>query len=168
MNLLTGSEKSIVTEIPGTTRDLVEETVLFAGNTLRLTDTAGIRETVDAIEKIGVSRAQARLNSAELVFAVFDASKPLDQEDKALLESLRNKHVIAVMNKSDLERKVDGEYFRDNNIYSTPFFIKADTTKPALTVAFSFPFSRKDFSSANFLRSSGLLPVFACMLSRYA
>jgi tRNA modification GTPase len=110
MNLLSGYEKSIVTPIPGTTRDIVEESVYFGGCPLNLSDTAGLRDTGDIIESIGVGRARARLDSAELVFAVFDGSRPLDGEDKAMLGLLGKKRAIAVINKSDLPKQVDKEY----------------------------------------------------------
>jgi tRNA modification GTPase len=115
MNLIAGYEKSIVTPIPGTTRDIVEESVYFAGCPLILADTAGLRDTIDLIESIGVGRARSRLDMAELVFAVFDASCPLDDEDKALLELIKNKRAVAVINKSDLPNKIDKLYIRDRN-----------------------------------------------------
>lgn len=104
MNLLAGEDRSIVTEIPGTTRDVVEETVIFAGVPLRVADTAGLRETADAVEKIGVKAAKARLASAELVFAVFDGSTPLGEDDFALTEAVGDAPCVAVLNKSDLPR----------------------------------------------------------------
>jgi tRNA modification GTPase len=110
MNLLSGREKSIVTELPGTTRDVVEESVLFAGCLINLADTAGLRDTVDAIEIIGVRRARSRLETAELVFAVFDASVPLEKEDLDLIGMLQDKRTVAVLNKCDLPGKIDEEY----------------------------------------------------------
>ena len=92
-NLLSGSQRSIVTEIAGTTRDVVEVT-------LRLSDTAGLRETEDIIEQIGVRRAGERLRDADLILAVFDATRPLDDDDRRMLEQLPEKPVIAILNKS--------------------------------------------------------------------
>ncbi len=110
MNLLSGFEKSIVTEIPGTTRDVVEETVVVGDVTLRLCDTAGIRDTDNIVEKIGVDRTKERLSSCSLVLAVFDSSEELTQEDINLLNSLEEIPSIAIINKSDLERKIDADF----------------------------------------------------------
>lgn len=112
MNLLSGCERSIVTDIPGTTRDVVEETVLLGDVALRLSDTAGIRETIDPVERIGVGRAKQRLLSAELVLAVFDASQPLTEDDKGLIQSIGEAPAVAVVNKTDLESKIDVEYIQ--------------------------------------------------------
>lgn len=109
MNLLAGTEKSIVTAIPGTTRDVVEETVLAGEVKLRLADTAGIRSTDDPVEQVGVSLARKRLSSAQLILAVLDRSEPLSDEDLALLEELRDRPTIAVLNKSDLPQQLDEE-----------------------------------------------------------
>lgn len=88
MNLLAGTQKSIVTAIPGTTRDVVEETVLAGEIVLRLADTAGIRDTDDPVEQAGVQLARRRLESAQLVLVVLDRSEPLSEGDQALLASL--------------------------------------------------------------------------------
>lgn len=107
MNLLTGTEKSIVTEIAGTTRDIVEETAVVGGVVLRLCDTAGLRETDDKVESIGVARAKQKLETATLILAVFDASAPLEEQDKALFPLCKEKHAIAIVNKTDLPTKLD-------------------------------------------------------------
>lgn len=107
MNLLSGEERSIVTSIAGTTRDVVEETVNLDGLLLRLADTAGLRETEDPVELIGVERARNRLNSAALVLAVFDGSEELRAEDRSLLDSLAGRPVVAIINKTDLPQKLD-------------------------------------------------------------
>ena len=112
MNLLAGTKKSIVTDIPGTTRDVVEETVTLDGLVLRLADTAGIRETEDFVEKAGVELALQRLDTAQLVLAVFDSSSPLSQEDKDLIQRLEGLPCVAVCNKSDLDQQLDMEYLR--------------------------------------------------------
>ncbi len=109
MNLLAGTEKSIVTAIPGTTRDVVEETVLAGEVKLRLADTAGIRSTDDPVEQVGVSLARKRLSSAQLILAVLDRSEPLSDEDLTLLQELRDRPAIAVLNKSDLPQQLDEE-----------------------------------------------------------
>lgn len=102
LNLLTGTERAIVTATPGTTRDILEETVVVAGIPLVVWDTAGLRDTTDEVERLGVERARAGLKQAELVIAVFDASRQLDEADQAVCAELANKHVIAVLNKVDL------------------------------------------------------------------
>jgi len=103
MNLLAGYDRSIVTEIPGTTRDTVTETIQLGSITLRLTDTAGLRQTDDAIERIGVARSQAALAGAELVLAVFDLMEPVDQ---TLLAQCPPARTIVIFNKSDLAEHV--------------------------------------------------------------
>lgn len=107
MNLLAGTQKSIVTAIPGTTRDVVEETVLAGEIVLRLADTAGIRDTDDPVEQAGVQLARRRLESAQLVLVVLDRSEPLSEGDQALLASLARRPAIAVLNKSDLPPQLE-------------------------------------------------------------
>lgn len=114
MNLLSGYERSIVTDIPGTTRDVVEETVKIGDIILRLADTAGIRSTDDKVESIGVSLAQKRLSRAQLVIAVFDGASELDDEDKKILNDCKDKTSIAVVNKSDLQRKADIDFIKSH------------------------------------------------------
>lgn len=112
MNLLAGAKKSIVTDIPGTTRDVVEETVMLDGVVLRLADTAGIRETEDQVEQAGVELALERLDTAQLVLAVFDSSSPLSEEDKALIGRLEGLPCVAVCNKTDLGQQLDMDFLR--------------------------------------------------------
>lgn len=100
-NLLSGCERSIVTEIAGTTRDVVEECVRLGDVTLRLSDTAGLRDTADRIEQIGVRIAKEKLEQADLILAVFDSQQQLSAEDLALLEQLKGRQVIVILNKSD-------------------------------------------------------------------
>ncbi len=100
-NLLSGCERSIVTDIAGTTRDAVEEKVRLGDVSLRLWDTAGLRETDDVIERIGVNIAGKRLEEADLAIAVFDGTEPLCQEDREILLKLKGKHAIAIINKMD-------------------------------------------------------------------
>ena len=107
MNLLSGSEKSIVTDIPGTTRDIVEDTVVVGDVILRLSDTAGLRNTDDAVEKIGVDRAKKRLEQCGLLLAVFDNSQTLNEDDYNLIEASQGVPTIAIINKTDLENKLD-------------------------------------------------------------
>lgn len=123
MNLLSGCERSIVTDIPGTTRDIVEDTVVVGDVILRLSDTAGLRETDDTVEKIGVDRARKRLEECGLLLAVFDNSRELDSEDIELLESAKNVPAVAIINKTDLEQKLDINYI--SNIISNIVYVSA-------------------------------------------
>lgn len=123
MNLLTGYDRSIVTEIEGTTRDVVEETVNLNGCILRISDTAGMRETGDIVEKLGVERSRKKLERAAVVFAVFDLSKPLSDEDKELIDECKDKNVIPIINKTDLEPRLDVDYIK--NKLGSPLFISA-------------------------------------------
>lgn len=102
MNLLSGHERSIVTDIAGTTRDVVEETVLLGEVRLRLSDTAGLHDTTDTVEQLGVARAKERLEHAALVLAVFDGSRPFTEGDTALLDALADKTAVIIVNKTDL------------------------------------------------------------------
>ncbi len=102
LNLLLGQDKAIVTDIAGTTRDVLEESILLGDVQLNIVDTAGIRDTQDVIEKIGVERAKAYMENADLVIYVVDSSVPLDENDKEIMKLLQNKKVIVLMNKSDL------------------------------------------------------------------
>ena len=115
LNLLAGENRAIVTDIAGTTRDIIEETVSLGKVLLRLCDTAGIRPTSDAVEKIGVERAVGKLDEAELVMFVLDSSEELDENDLSLAERLKNsgKTVIAVVNKSDLRSAIDLDYIKN-------------------------------------------------------
>ena len=110
MNLLSGCERSIVTNIPGTTRDVIEETVILGEIPLRLSDTAGIHTTDDPVERIGVERARSRIQKAGLVLAVFDSSRPLSDDDKELIDLLTDAPALAIINKTDLPTKLDTEY----------------------------------------------------------
>ena len=102
MNLLAGYDKSIVTAVAGTTRDVVEESVSLDDIVLNLSDTAGIRATDDEVERIGVDKAVRRLNSAALVLCVFDASQPMTEEDKAIIKEIGDTPAVAILNKADL------------------------------------------------------------------
>ncbi len=103
-NALSGFERSIVTDIAGTTRDVVEEQIRIGGYALRLSDTAGVHDTDEQIEKIGVERSLAYLRDADLVLAVFDTSRPLSEDDTSLIAQLPKERTIIVCNKSDLPK----------------------------------------------------------------
>lgn len=102
LNRLLQEERAIVTDVPGTTRDVLEEWITLRGIPVCLVDTAGIRETDDTVEKIGVSRARQYLDRADIILAVIDSSRPLTEEDKDILQSVAEKNVIVVLNKTDL------------------------------------------------------------------
>ncbi len=106
-NALNGFERSIVTDIAGTTRDVVEEQIRIGGYALRLSDTAGVHDTDEQIERMGVEKSLAFLRDADLVLAVFDVSRPLEPDDENLLAQLPMERTIAVCNKTDLGRKWD-------------------------------------------------------------
>lgn len=114
MNMLLGYDRSIVTDIAGTTRDVIEETARLGELTLKLSDTAGIRDTDNKVEQLGVELARKRLENCMLVMAVFDTSRPLDDEDTELLDYVEQlkKHLIVILNKSDLTSCIDSEQLK--------------------------------------------------------
>lgn len=114
MNLLSGCEKSIVTSVAGTTRDIVEETVTLGNNVLRLADTAGLHDTEDTVEKIGVDRTRQKLDRASLVLAVFDSSTEIDDEDMEIIKMCNGKNAVAIINKTDLNKKFNAEKINKN------------------------------------------------------
>ncbi len=125
-NVLCGKDAAIVTEYAGTTRDVLVETVSVGKTLLRLSDTAGVRETDDPVEKIGVSRSRETAKNAELVLALFDTSLPADKEDEALLsfiDSLSG-YKIALLNKSDLPQAFDARGLRDKFDFVLPISVK--------------------------------------------
>lgn len=107
MNLLAGEERAIVTEIAGTTRDTLQEHIQLKGISLNLIDTAGIRDTEDIVEQIGVSRARRALEEADLILYVADASVPLDENDAQIIRLIQGKKAVVVLNKTDLEAVVE-------------------------------------------------------------
>ncbi len=109
MNTLVGERRSIVSDVEGTTRDVVEETVNLGGAVLLVSDCAGIRETDDAVEKIGVEIMLKKLENADIVLAVFDGSRVLSDEDRRLIGLIGHKTVIPIVNKSDLQRTLEIE-----------------------------------------------------------
>ncbi|MYL69261.1 tRNA uridine-5-carboxymethylaminomethyl(34) synthesis GTPase MnmE [Halobacillus litoralis] len=107
MNALVHENKAIVTEVPGTTRDVIEEYVNVRGVPLRLVDTAGIRETEDIVEKIGVERSRQVLKEADLILFVLNYGDELSEEDQKLFEAIRDMNIIVIVNKMDLEQRLD-------------------------------------------------------------
>ena len=106
MNALVGEDRAIVTEIAGTTRDILEEHISLQGISLNVVDTAGIRDTEDVVEKIGVSRAMEAAGDADLIIYVVDSSAPLDENDEQIMELIRDKKAVVLLNKSDLKQVV--------------------------------------------------------------
>ena len=109
LNSILGEKRAIVTDISGTTRDVIEEFVNIKGIPLKIVDTAGIRETEDVVEKIGVEKSRESFSTADLVIMVLDASRKLSEEDMEILESLKNKKTIVLLNKMDLEPQIELE-----------------------------------------------------------
>jgi tRNA modification GTPase len=107
LNLLLGSDRAIVTEIPGTTRDVVEDRILIGGHAIVLADTAGLRETRDRVESVGVERALKAAEDADLLIAVFDRSREFDADDARVVAMCRNRRTLAVLNKCDLPAVLD-------------------------------------------------------------
>lgn len=118
LNSLLKEERAIVTHIPGTTRDVIEEIINIKGIPLVLTDTAGIRKTEDIVENIGVEKSKKFIENADLVLLVLDASRELETEDREVIEEIQNhnKKTIVLLNKIDLERKIELEEFNLENI----------------------------------------------------
>lgn len=135
MNALAGCERSIVTSVPGTTRDVVEESVKLGEIVLRLADTAGLRDTDDPVERIGVDRARSRLETAGLVLAVFDGSAPLDEADRKLLAELAERPAVAVINKGDLPEKIEESEIRAHMAYTVRLSAAQQTGVDALADA---------------------------------
>ena len=123
LNFLVGEDRAIVTEIAGTTRDILEEYISLNGITLRVIDTAGIRETEDVVEKIGVGKAKQMAEDADLILYVVDSSLPLDDNDREIMELLSGRKSIVIYNKTDLEAAVDIEE------------LKAKTGSPVIPVS---------------------------------
>ncbi|WP_270421496.1 tRNA uridine-5-carboxymethylaminomethyl(34) synthesis GTPase MnmE [Acidaminococcus massiliensis] len=109
LNSLLQADRAIVSNIPGTTRDIIEEQMTIGGIPLVLTDTAGLRDTEDLVEKIGVERSRAALEDAQLALVVLDGSQPLSGEDRELLRSLKDRKKLILVNKSDLPQMLDTE-----------------------------------------------------------
>lgn len=116
LNLLLNENRAIVTDIPGTTRDIIEETINLDGIAVKLIDTAGIRETSDIVEQIGVTKSMESLNTADLVIVVLDGSRTLEQEDKEILQKTKDLKKIVLLNKSDLEQKLTESDLEEYNI----------------------------------------------------
>ena len=127
LNAILKEERAIVTEYEGTTRDTIEEFITIEGVPLKLIDTAGIRDAKDEVEKIGIKKSREIANTADLVIAIFDSSKELDREDIEILELIKNKKSIIILNKCDLEGKIDEKNIKLNE--SSEYIIKISALK---------------------------------------
>lgn len=119
LNRLLDDNKAIVTDIPGTTRDIVEGSISFNGFMLNIIDTAGIRETSDVVEKIGVEKSLEKINEADLVLVVLNNNEELTDMDKEILDKTKEKTSIIVINKKDLDKKIDESYLKNRDIVYT-------------------------------------------------
>ena len=119
LNCLLKEKRAIVTDIPGTTRDIIEEFISLDGIPVKITDTAGIRETEDEVEKIGVERSREKIDEADLIVLMLDSSHPLEIEDREIIDKVKNKKYVVLMNKNDLEKKISDKDIKDlkNVIY---------------------------------------------------
>lgn len=113
LNVLTGQDKAIVTDIAGTTRDVLEDQINLSGITLRLLDTAGIRQSDNEIEKIGIDRAKKHAKDADLILYVVDSSTPLDENDDQIIGLIKDKKAIVLLNKNDLDQEVTEEMLQE-------------------------------------------------------
>ncbi len=128
MNVLLGEERAIVTDIAGTTRDILEEHIRLKGISLNIVDTAGIRDTEDVVEKIGVDRAKQIAGDADLIIYVVDASCPLDENDRKIMEMIRGKKCVILLNKTDLPQAVTaGELEQVSGMEVVPISAKERT-----------------------------------------
>lgn len=117
LNTLIGENKAIVTNIPGTTRDIVEASINLGQVTLNLIDTAGIRITEDVVEKIGVAKSKEQINKADIILCVLDGSEPINEQDKEILNEIKNKCHLTIINKIDLEQKINLGEVDDNVLF---------------------------------------------------
>ncbi len=120
LNVLSGRERAIVTDIEGTTRDILEEQIQLNGLSLNIIDTAGIRNTRDKIEQIGVERAKEYAKTADLIIYVVDVSRPLDDNDEEIMRLVRSRKTIVLLNKSDLDSLISKEMLRERMENETP------------------------------------------------
>ncbi|WP_057979558.1 tRNA uridine-5-carboxymethylaminomethyl(34) synthesis GTPase MnmE [Caloramator mitchellensis] len=126
LNALLQEKRAIVTDIPGTTRDVIEEYINIEGIPIILVDTAGIRKTVDVVEKIGVEKSKEYLENADLIIFMVDASRPLEGEDFEIIDLIKHKNVIVVANKVDLPQKIDFNLLKENFSIIVKASVKAE------------------------------------------
>lgn len=148
LNLLINEDKAIVTDIEGTTRDIVEGNITINGVTLNLIDTAGIRETNNVVEKLGVEKSKDIINKSDLIIALFDISRPFTLEDEAILSSIKAKKSIIILNKTDLPTKIDLNKFTSYNVIKTS--VKEDIGKDELLNMIKELFSLNEIETGDF------------------
>lgn len=148
LNLLINEDKAIVTDIEGTTRDIVEGNITINGVTLNLIDTAGIRETNNVVEKLGVEKSKNIINKSDLIIALFDISRPFTLEDEAILSSIKAKKSIIILNKTDLPTKIDLNKFTSYNVIKTS--VKEDVGKDELLNMIKELFSLNEIETGDF------------------
>lgn len=148
LNLLINEDKAIVTDIEGTTRDIVEGNITINGVTLNLIDTAGIRETNNVVEKLGVEKSKDIINKSDLIIALFDINRPFTLEDEAILSSIKAKKSIIILNKTDLPTKIDLNKFTSYNVIKTS--VKEDIGKDELLNMIKELFSLNEIETGDF------------------
>lgn len=148
LNLLINEDKAIVTDIEGTTRDIVEGNITINGVTLNLIDTAGIRKTNNVVEKLGVEKSKDIINKSDLIIALFDISRPFTLEDEAILSSIKAKKSIIILNKTDLPTKIDLNKFTSYNVIKTS--VKEDIGKDELLNMIKELFSLNEIETGDF------------------
>ncbi len=149
MNILSGEERAIVTNVEGTTRDIISEKIMLGNQLIELIDTAGIRDSKDEIEKIGILKSKEAIDKSDLILFVLDGSKPLEDIDHSLIELLENKLVIPIVNKLDLERKVYDELpFKEEAIEAS---FKTNSGIDVLEEKVEKLFSKEDLSAKDTL-----------------
>jgi len=171
LNALTKENRAIVTDIPGTTRDVIEEYINISGIPIKIIDTAGIRETDDVVEKIGVERSRAKINDADLIILILDSSNELTEEDKEIINHISNKKYMILLNKSDLNSKITQKNLENincTNIYS----ISAKTGEgiDEVRTAIKDMFFKGDISTNNVIitntrHKEALLRAYECIES---
>lgn len=168
MNMLTGTDRSIVTHIEGTTRDIVEDDICLGDIVLHLRDTAGMHSASDAVEVIGIEKAVRALENAQLVLAVFDSSEPLSNDDAELIEKCRGRKAVAVINKTDLDFVIDDSIIKD--AFESCVYISAKDNEGlnVLSDAVSSMLKVADFDStapllANARQKNNCLNAYECV-----
>ena len=159
LNNLIGEEKAIVTEIQGTTRDSVEATLILDNIILNLIDTAGIRKTDDVVESIGVERSLKLINEADLVLFVLDYNDKLTNEDKKILDKLKDKNYITIINKYDLPKKIDDKGLQNTVYVSAEKNINIDSIKDKIKEIFNL--EKIETEDPSYLSSARALSILS-------
>ncbi len=171
LNALSGEQKAIVTNIPGTTRDIVEEYINIGGICVKLTDTAGIRNTEDEVEKIGVDRARTSAENADLILYVADASMPPDSYDTEIVGFIKDKNVIMLLNKTDISEEYAEEYkklIRVPVIYISALCGKGlENIKSAISNMFETGKAVSEVTITNIRHADALTRASGCLHTAY-